>query len=110
MRRNAKDFLEQRLRQTCAWCGKIIGEDEPVYALGVSCRPGVDVTELRGTFIPFPLLSGKTIPAMVSTEDSEAKRDGWDFIFMACSRECAQELRLDLEIEKEWFAASAMLD
>lgn len=110
MRIDAKEFLEQRLCQTCAWCGRLIGEDESVYGLGVSSRPNVDLKELRGTFIPFPLLSGKIVPAMVSTEDSEAKRDSWDFVFMTCSEECARELKTALELEKEWFEASMMLD
>lgn len=47
---------------------------------------------------------------MVSTEDSKAKRDGWVFIFMTCGCECARELEAALELEKEWFVASTMLD
>ena len=106
---NAKEFLEQRLGQTCAWCGKAIGKDEHVQRLSASTRPDVAVASVRGNYIAFPLTSGKIVPAIVSTEGPEGKRDGLDLIFKTCSRKCTQKLKTALEMEKEWLTAVTTL-
>ena len=48
-------------------------------------------------------LVDKTIPAIVTTGDSQAKREGHDLLFMCCSRECARLLKDALQEEKELF-------
>ena len=37
---------------------------------------------------------------MVTSEDSEAKRDGNDVMFLVCSEECGKEMKAALEEEK----------
>jgi hypothetical protein len=52
--------------------------------------------------IPLTLVqANKTIPAIVPTRDSEAKRDGKDLIFMTCSLNCATLLKSTFQKEKE---------
>ncbi len=37
------------------------------------------------------------MPMMVTSADSEAKREGKDFMFMVCSEECAEDAKAALE-------------
>ena len=48
-------------------------------------------------------LVDKTIPAIVTTGESQAKREGNDLLFMCCSRECARLLKHALQEEKDLF-------
>ncbi|RLC73164.1 MAG: hypothetical protein DRJ03_31150 [Chloroflexi bacterium] len=89
-----------RLLNTCAWCNKEIPEDVEVFGFGAKSQPGVDFSEQEGTIIQLPLaLAGRTVSAIVVTSDSEAKRDGYDFAFLACSQKCAQSLKEALQRE-----------
>jgi len=92
------------LANICAWCNKEVPEDVEVFGFGTKARPGVDLSEQEGTVIQLPLaLEGKTVPAIVVTSDSEAKRQGYDLAFLACSQECAQSLREALQREIDLF-------
>jgi len=84
--------LWERWKDRCAWCGKRIPEDEEVWGIGARARAGVDTSSLEEPFIEFTL-RGKVLPALITREGSPAKRGGYDFAFMACSAECAGELR-----------------
>lgn len=87
---------------TCAWCGKGIPEDTEVFSIGAKARPGVDLKDQEGSIIPLPLhLVRKIVPAMIPTSDSEAKKDGYDMVFMVCSRSCGEALRQALDEEGE---------
>lgn len=87
---------------TCSWCGRKIKNDEPVYALGCKKRPEVDISKYEGKVMPVKMAtSGKTIWSIVPMEDSDARRDGKDFMFTLCSEECGYELKAALRIEKE---------
>jgi hypothetical protein len=77
-------------RSICAWCGKSIPHDVEVWAIGARVRPGIDPG--KGPIIHLAL-AGKTVPAIVATKDSEAKREGYDLVFMLCSLECGKSLR-----------------
>ena len=84
--------LWEKWGNRCAWCGKRIPEDEEVWGIGAGARAGVDTSRLEEPFFELRL-RGKVIPAIITREGSPAKRDGYDFAFMACSAECARELR-----------------
>lgn len=43
--------------------------------------------------------SGKTVNAIVTTDTSQAKKDGNDMVFALYSKACAEALRLDLSKE-----------
>ncbi|NOY64526.1 MAG: hypothetical protein GXO97_03910 [Nitrospirae bacterium] len=91
----------------CAWCNKEISEDSEVFGLGARIIKNILSKEMEGKIIPFQLVkTDKTIPAIVTTSDSEAKKDGYDLLFMTCSKACAESLKKTLNKEKELFGLS----
>jgi hypothetical protein len=83
---------------SCAWCGKHIPDDTPVFGFGGKARPGVDLSEYEGKAIEITIVTiSKRVPMMVTSADSEAKREGKDFMFMVCSEECAEDAKAALE-------------
>ncbi|MEW6419325.1 MAG: hypothetical protein AB1480_14635 [Nitrospirota bacterium] len=89
-------------KNTCAWCGKTIPENSEVFGLGAKIRHGFDIKDKEGKIIQLSLvLTNKTVPAIVTTSDSEAKREGYDLMFMTCSQRCAKSLKKTLQKEKE---------
>jgi hypothetical protein len=92
----------------CAWCGKRIADDLEVYGFGARIRPDIDLSEHEGEAIELTLLTkDRSVPMMVTSEASEAKRDGNDLMFMVCSEQCGKEMKAALEEEK---ALGDMLD
>lgn len=86
---------------TCAWCNKRIPEDSEVFGLGAKVKPAIKLEDQEGKFIPLSLiLTDKTIPAIVTTTDSQAKQKGNDLMFMTCSQGCAESLKEALYKEK----------
>ena len=91
---------EEALGQ-CAWCEKPIDDDREVFGFGAKIRPGADLSEYEGEAIELRLVTNdRTLPMMVTSEDSEAKRDGNDVMFLVCSEECGKEMKAALEEEK----------
>ncbi len=91
-------------KNNCAWCGKTIPENSEVFGLGAKVRKTFDIKDQEGKIIPLTLIKAdKTIPAIVTTSKSEAKRDGYDLMFMICSKDCAESLRTALEKEIKLF-------
>lgn len=80
--------------ELCAWCNRHVPEEEPVCA--VSGKAVVDLSEWQGMFLGLVLSQGKIVPAFVTTEGSQAKREGWDITMMVCSADCARELKAEL--------------
>lgn len=96
----AKRVSDKKALGRCSWCGKKIKADAPVYGFGGRKRSGVDLTEYQGSAI---LISLATVPkeviCMVTATDSPAKADGKDFMFMVCSKTCADEMKSVLDAE-----------
>lgn len=89
-----------RLTHTCAWCGKTIPEDAEVFGVPGKATVGIDLTSHEGEAIPVRLRQpGKIVYALVVASDSPAKREGYDFTFVACSSSCAECLREALQKE-----------
>jgi hypothetical protein len=87
---------------TCAWCSKEIPEHTEVFSVGAKAKPEIDLSEEEGSIILLPLdVTGKTVPAMIVNSDSQAKKDGYDIVFMVCSEDCGRALREALEEEIE---------
>ena len=85
---------------TCAWCGKHLPDNTPVFGFGGKKRPGVDLSQYEGHAIRITLATQpRSVTAMVTTADSNAKRDGKDFMFLVCSEECASEMKSVMEQE-----------
>lgn len=97
-----KNFTVEPIKNICAWCGKEIPEDSEVFSLGAKVRQGFDIKGQEGRIIPLSLIQAdKTIPAIVTTSNSDAKREGNDLLFMTCSQGCAKSLKKTLHKEKE---------
>jgi len=69
--------------------------------MGAKARAGVELIPDEGPFLHVPLLTvpGKTVPCAVVADESDAKRQGWDLVFMTCSQECGEALRDTLQKE-----------
>lgn len=86
---------------TCAWCNKRIPNNVEVFGLGAKVKQGIGLKDQEGKIISlFLALTEKTVPAIVATSDSEAKRDGKDLLFITCSQSCAELLKDTLQKEK----------
>ena len=86
----------------CAWCNREIPEASEVFGLGAKVRENILLNDFEGTIISIELFkTDKTVPAIVTTSDSEAKRDGYDLMFMTCSQACAESLKTALSKDKE---------
>jgi len=84
----------------CSWCGKAIPDDTPVFGFGGKKRPGADVSEFEGGAIRiFLITQDRSVVATVTAADSEARQDGYEFMFMVCSEECGFEMKAALEDE-----------
>jgi hypothetical protein len=78
----------------CGWCGKHVGEDEPVVAVGARVHQGINLSLVEGKVIELTFeVSGKTVLGGVAGFDSEAKAEGKDVIFMTCSDECGRQIQ-----------------
>jgi len=96
-------------RTICAWCGREVKENSAVYGLGAKARSQDLIEGKDGTFLPFHLvLAGKTVYGAVVASDSDAKRQGWDFAFMACSGRC--DRALEKALQEELDIAAMMLN
>jgi hypothetical protein len=91
--RQGGDKAEKNLLLVCAWCKRQIPPDAPVYAIKAKARAGVELLP-GGSFLRLHLdtAPGEIITGVVVPDDSDAKREGWDLVFPACSEECGGEL------------------
>jgi len=86
----------------CAWCKKKIPKNCEVFGLGAKVGKGIDLKGQEGEIISlFLVLADKTVPATVTTFNSEAKKNGYDLMFMTCSQSCAKSLKNNLQKEKD---------
>jgi hypothetical protein len=98
--------LRERLMRTCAWCNAAIPPDAEVFGFGAKSSEGVDLSDKEGEFVSLELpLAGKTVFALVPTASSQARAQGYDLVFLACSQECAEALKDALEFEKDVYGA-----
>lgn len=84
----------------CAWCEKKLPEGTPVYLLGAAARQKAMLEGEERQSIPVALAQ-KTVQAFVTVSDSDAKRDGWDLVFVACGLDCARSLQAALRQETD---------
>lgn len=101
MNENSQYKNQETFTNTCSWCSKIVSENQEVFGLGATAKRGIYLENQEGKFVPLSLaLSEKTVPAFVTISGSQAKREGKDFLFMACSHACAVSLKEALTKEK----------
>lgn len=96
----------------CAWCGTSIAEGGEVYAVGAKIREGIDFVRLGERQENCPLMpvvvAGRTVPALITANGSQAKEDGNDLLIMVCSEDCALALKDALEQEKEFIDRASL--
>jgi hypothetical protein len=94
--------LAQLFQTTCGWCGRRIPPDTEVFGGGGKARPGIDLKPLAGQVLPVHLVGAdKTVLVAVAGLDSDARREGQDFVYMTCSEACARNLKTAFESDIE---------
>jgi hypothetical protein len=92
--RRKRPKRRQESRFNCAWCNKAIPPNVPVFGINAKARPEADLTEYEGQLFEVELLyPPRTVPAIVVTSDSPAKREGYDMVFLVCSEICGLQLK-----------------
>ena len=87
---------------SCAWCRKAIPDDVELFTVGAKARLGIDLSEREGETLDIYLEGeGRGVKAVVVINDSPAKREGYDLLFVACSERCADELKSSVGQEIE---------
>jgi len=88
----------------CSWCMKKIKEDKECFGLSVKFVEGLDLKQDEGTIQSIFLISRNTsVPMIVVAEDSEAKKQGQDGIFVLCSNDCGLKMKKTLNEEINLF-------
>jgi len=96
MKRRKKRSLDpvEHFQRTCGWCGKRIPPDTEVFGGGIKARPGVDLSQQAGQVLAmYVAAANKTVLVAVTGQDSDARKDGYDLMYMTCSAQCGQQLR-----------------
>jgi hypothetical protein len=94
-------------RSKCCWCGKKISKFSPVYGLNAKFRKDVETppVENEGYVIDLYVHESMDSPeykpvwTIITAKNSDAKKAGYDMIFMLCSEECGHELKEILQAE-----------
>jgi hypothetical protein len=97
-----REGVIQMLR--CSWCMKKINEDKECFGLSVKFVKGVNLKQDEGTIKSIFLTTRNTsVPMIVVAEDSEAKKQGQDGIFVLCSDKCGVKMKKTLNEEINLF-------
>ena len=84
----------------CAWCQSHITDHMEVFGFGAKLKSNVDLSEYEGHCIELGLAAeDKPVCMMVTAQDSEAKNEGKDGMFLVCSEKCGNKLKNVLEKE-----------
>ena len=95
-------MIMTEMRSDCCWCGKDTS-NKPVVTLSAKFNEKGKTLEKKDGYIKeLPLLSNENVWVIIVGDDSPAKKQGSDMLFMCCSRKCALELREALESEKDF--------
>ena len=89
-------------RTTCGWCGKKIPPDTEVFGGGGKARPGFALAAQAGKVLLVHLEGlDKSVLVAVSGVESDARREGKDFVYLTCGEVCARSLKAAFEHEIE---------
>jgi len=90
----------EKFIESCGWCKVPLDDDQPVFGIGVIARKNFDFSKCDVGILEIKLVNQeKTVPAIVTGKDSQAKKDGKDLILMVCSENCGQLLKKALNDE-----------
>ena len=84
----------------CTWCNKSLINEESVLSVNIKAGEGSNFTKFEGQFVSISLSEeNKKVYAFVTTEDSQARKDGYDLLFIVCSESCQENLKKALKNE-----------
>jgi hypothetical protein len=79
--------------KTCCLCDSKIRDNQKIFALDFSI-PKLDTSKKAGELFPIIISAlNKTVWAIIPTLDSDARKDGKDYIFVTCSENCKKQLK-----------------
>ncbi|MGP4074701.1 hypothetical protein [Halobacillus sp. K22] len=79
---------------------KKIKENKEVFGLSAKFHEGVDYSDKEGTITQIWLDTRNTrVPMIVTSKDSEAKKEGADAMFALCSEKCGKKMKETLNKE-----------
>ncbi len=84
----------------CARCEDELYEGAPVYLLGATMRQKTALEGKESQLVSLTLAQ-RTVRAFVAASGSEAKRTGWDLVFIVCGLDCARSLQTALRQETD---------
>ena len=84
----------------CARCEDELYEGAPVYLLGATMRQKAALEGKESQLVSLTLAQ-RTVRAFVAASGSEAKRTGWDLVFIVCGLDCARSLQAALRQETD---------
>ena len=86
-----------KICESCSWCSGRLELNEKRFSFGVKTR--IDVTPFDDPTRPLviTLSDQKTILAIVTTQDSQARKDGYQLLVMCCSKGCVDEAQQALQ-------------
>jgi hypothetical protein len=88
---------DEEALKNCAWCGSKIDEFDEVFSVDSRVVPGIELQKYQSHCIQIDLISQeKTLNAMVTADDSSAKAQQKDLMFLVCSETCSEELKATL--------------
>lgn len=86
----------------CSWCKGIMHSEQKAFCVTGKKLPGKDISMYEGQYVPLEVTSREeTVMALVTASDSDARKEGIDFLFVVCSMECANELLKALKQDED---------
>jgi len=77
----------------CRWCDREMGEESERFSINTKFRDPKDYRKNAGKIVEFYVPSVyRSIMAFAVTRDSEAKKQGYEIMFVICSERCREEL------------------
>ncbi|MFU8772717.1 MAG: hypothetical protein ACNA8H_09895 [Anaerolineales bacterium] len=107
MERLRNKETQDRLMRICAWCTLPIPPGADTFGFGAQANQRLKLEGQAGKFVSIKLtLSNKTTIAYILPEGSPAKESGYDLFFIACSQDCAEQLKEAFELELDVYNGS----
>jgi hypothetical protein len=84
----------------CCWCNRLIDEESERFSINTKFQDPKDYEKNAGKIVEFYVPSvDRSIMAFAVTLDSEAKKQGYEVMFMICSESCREELTVAMREE-----------
>ena len=100
MSRQRQAEKQEYFLEHCCWCNRLISEESERFSINTKFRDPKDYQKNAGKIIEFyvPRMD-RSLMAFAVTRDSEAKKQGYEVMFMICSKSCREELAAALREE-----------